>query len=312
MRETDQQKVLVTGGGGFIGHHLVEQLLERDYNVTCFDRFGNNLPPQTRFIAGDITNQDDVRRAMEGKSRVFHLAGMLGTSELQTQCADAVKTNILGAIHVFQAAAENGTRVVQVSKPNIWENVYSQTKKTADWFCRLYQREHGLEAVTVKWFNVYGPRQKYYGVEKFVPTAIIRALRNEPVKVYGTGNQEADFIHVSDSNNATILLSETPAALGGVFEVGTGHGTRVNDLAETIIRLSHSKSTIEHVPMRPGEDLDSKAIADLTAINRVLKWSPRVSLERGMLETIAYYRKMEEKGLLDKLPRLPRSTVSIS
>jgi nucleoside-diphosphate-sugar epimerase len=162
----------------------------------------------------------------------------------------------------------------------------------ADKFCKMYQRDFGMKALTVKWFSVYGPAQKHYGVRKAVPTFVVAALQNKPLEIYGNGRQHADFIYVTDTVKATIDLSETENAYGRTFEIGSGFGTSPVKLAKMIIKIANSKSKIKYIPMRKGEDPNTKVVADLSEIRKVIKFNPLVGLQEGMEQTIAYYRDL--------------------
>lgn len=283
---------LVTGGGGFIGGCLLRILKERGYRVTCLDISNRNLPRGTPLIKGDILDKKAVEKAMKGKDIVFHLAGILGTAELQYLAVEAVGANVIGALNIFNAAVKNKTKVVLVSKPNPWLNTYSITKEAADKFCKMYQRDFGLKAMTVKWFSVYGPAQKHYGVRKAVPTFIVAALQGQPLEIYGNGKQYADFVYLDDTVNATVDLSESSKAYGKTFEIGSGKGTTPIKIAKMIIKLSGSKSKIKHIPMRLGEDPNTRVVANLSQIRRVIDYKPKTKLNEGLKITIDYYRNL--------------------
>lgn len=292
MKKVKIKSVLVTGGGGFIGGAMIRILHERGYKVACFDRSDRNLPKGTPYIKGDILDKKAVEKAMRGKDIVFHLAGILGTLELQFTPVEAVESNVIGAINIFDAAVKCRTRVVLISKPNPWLNTYSITKEMSEKFCKMYERDFGLKAVIVKWFSVYGPGQKHYGVRKAVPTFIVAALQNEPVEVYGSGRQLADFIYVDDTVRATIDLAESPKAYRQTFEIGSGRGTSAKGIAKMIVELAHSKSKIIHVPMRIGEDLNTRVVAKINGMRKIISFQPKMSLKQGVAETIEYYRNL--------------------
>lgn len=288
-------KVLVTGGGGFIGKHLIELLRQKGYIVSSYERGNVNLGPGIHNFQGDVLDKQALNKAMKDQDEVYHLAGLLGTSELQYQSVKAAEINIIGAINVFDAALKYGTKVILISKPNPWLNTYSVTKEASEKFCQIYQRYFGLKAVIIKWFNVYGPGQKYKHVQKAVPTFIIQALKNQPLPVYDDGKQQGDFVYVTDSVNATIKIANTPKALGKTVEIGTGVGTTVNKLAKLIIKLSNSKSKIQYLPMRIGENPHTLVVAKLTELKKLYVFKPEVDLISGLKLTIDYYRKLLAK-----------------
>lgn len=285
------QRVLITGGSGFIGSHLAQLLLKKNHRVAVLDRSPKKVIKGVKVFRGDVTRQKDVEKAMRGVDLVYHLAGVLGTEELNTKAASATKINIGGAVNILDAALKNHTKVLLVSKPNVWLNTYSITKEASEKFCEMYQKEFGLKAAIVKWFSVYGPGQKHYGVQKAVPTFIVRALKNEPLPVFDDGSQMADFIFTSDTVLATMKVAESSKMEGKIVEIGTGKGTKIANLARLIIKLCQSRSKISWEKMRGGEDPHTKVVAD-TKLLSSLGFQPKVGLEDGLKATIAYYRQL--------------------
>lgn len=275
------RKALITGGKGFIGNHLSRQLDKRGYHIEMFDMTEGN----------DATNRDLVFDRVQGYDVIFHLAGVLGTHELNTEAYEATRINVGGALNIYDAAVQSGARVVLAAKPNPWLNVYSITKETAEKFGIMYAQMHGLDFRAGRFFSLYGPGQKIHGVQKAIPTFIVRALGNEPIPVFGTGNQTADFIHAEDATEALVILGHMENAHGEIVEIGTGEPTTVNFLANLIIKLCKSKSKIEHIPMRSGEPLDAQVVADTSKMTTLLQFSPKITLEDGLKETIDWYRK---------------------
>lgn len=282
---------LITGGSGFIGKHLISALLAKKYQVVVLDRTPKSLPKNITVFKGDVRNRDHVAKTMKNIDLVFHLAGVLGTEELNTQSAQAVEINIIGALNVMEEAVKNKTKLLLVSKPNVWLNTYSITKEASEKFCMMFRKEFGLKAAVVKWFSVYGPGQKHYSVQKAIPTFIVHALKNELIPIFGNGQQMADFIYASDTIEATIRVAESEEMEGKIVEIGTGKGTRVIDLAKIIIERSNSKSKIQFLKMRGGEDPNTKVVADITLLNK-LNFSPKVDFKTGIDETISYYRNL--------------------
>lgn len=287
------KNVLVTGGSGFIGKHLVNILLEKGYNVAVIDKHPKNLPKKVKVFKGDVRNGKAIKEAMKNANIVYHLAGVLGTEELNKQSLLATKINVIGALNVLEAARKNKTKVLLVSKPNVWLNTYSITKETSEKFCMMFRKEFGLEAAIVKWFSVYGPGQKHYHVQKAVPTFIVRALLGRPIPVFDDGKQMADFIYTSDTINATILVAESDKMEGKTVEIGTGKGTKIVDLAKDIIRLTKSKSQIEYLPMRGGEDPHTEVVANIKLLSS-LGFKPKVNFDKGLMETINFYKALSD------------------
>lgn len=285
------KKVLITGGSGFIGQHLTNILLNKNCHVSILDRSPMKLQKLVDVFAGDIRDQSIVTKAMRDIDIVYHLAGVLGTEELNTQSILATKINVVGTLNTLNAALKNKTKVLLVSKPNVWLNTYSITKDASEKFCKMYQKEFGLKATIVKWFSVYGPGQKHYGVQKAVPTFIVKALTKKSLPIFGDGLQMADFIYVADAVSATVLAAEDPKMEGETVEIGTGKGTQIIDLAKKIIRLSHTSSGIKFIQMRGGEIPNSKVVANIKLL-KSLGFKPKISLLDGLEKTIKFYKNI--------------------
>ncbi len=292
MPQSKNQKILVTGGSGFIGSFLVEELVKRGYQVTIFDisepKFTLNVP----FIKGDITAREAVERAVEGKDVVFHYAGMLGTHETVEKAYDAARINILGALNVYDAAKKHKVKVYDATKPNYWRNTYTITKIAAEEFGLMYRDEFGLPVVLLRYFNIFGPRQRTDIYQKAVPTFILQALKGEPLTIFGDGTQGTDHLYVEEAIRATVELFESGKMPEEAVEIGSGKEITVNEIAEKIIKLTGSKSEIKYLPMRRGETEHTRIQADISYLRDVIGFRPKISFEEGLLKTIEYYRKL--------------------
>ncbi len=173
------KRAMVTGGSGFIGGHLQRVLRGRGYETVSFDQKSGH----------DIRDRDDLASELPPCDVVFNLAGVLGTHELnrRDQIQEAIDVNVKGTVNVLDVAAEHDVNVVQIGKPNPWLNTYSITKQAEEQFAKLYQREHDTDTWLVRWYNVYGPGQKYGTPQKLVPTALVHALKDHPIEIFGDG-----------------------------------------------------------------------------------------------------------------------------
>lgn len=286
-------KVLITGGSGFIGCHLVERLEDKGYEVTVLDI--KNTNQVKNFVKGDVRDKEVVDRVMVGKDVVFHLAGLLGTHELVTDSIAATEVNVLGTLNILEAARKNNVKILFASKPNCWLNTYTITKVASEKFCFMYNKEFKVNTTILKWFNVYGPRQPLIKYQKAVPTMIIQALKQEPLLVYGSGEQTADFIYIDDSVEAAIRAANPSNCNGKVIEIGSGTETTINQLANIIIKLTGSKSKIKHVPMRRGETEYTRIKANTKNMKEMIDFTPQTSLKDGMIKTIKYYKELLER-----------------
>ena len=278
-------KTLVTGGTGFIGSHLVSELKKEGHDVTILTNSGEITDG---VIFGDITDREFMLKLIPEYEVVYHLAGVLGTSELLTRAYEASQINILGTINILDGALKNKTKIVEITKPNCWLNTYSITKFAGESFAKMYKEQFGLPTVSIKWYNVYGPNQSFH-CQKAVPFFIRWALRNEDIEIWGEGDQTADFIHAVDAARATILIAKHAELEGSTVDVGSGIQTKVIDLADMIIEKAKSKSKIVHFPMRPGEDEHTLLGADMKILDS-LGFKPEYELSGGLDETITWYR----------------------
>lgn len=288
-----EKRILVTGGSGFIASFLVEALLKKGYDVTVFDMDEPKFTPEVHFIKGDITDREAVDKALMDQDVVFHYAGMLGTHETVERAHAAARINILGALNVFDAALKhNKIKVFDVTKPNYWRNPYTITKIAAEEFGLMYRDEFGLPVVLLRYFNIFGPRQKTDIYQKAVPTFILEALRNEPLVIYGDGNQGTDHLFVEDAVEATMKIFESGLMPEKAIEIGSGVEVTVNEIAEKIIKLTGSQSKIKYIPMRRGETERTRIQADISYLSNMVGFKPKNSLEEGLLKTIEYYKKL--------------------
>ncbi|MCS7049295.1 MAG: SDR family oxidoreductase [Verrucomicrobiae bacterium] len=300
-------RILVTGGAGFIGSHLVEHF-QHHAEVRVLDnlRTGHreNLQGlQHEFWEGSILDRDLVRRAMNGVDYVFHLAAMVSVPESMQRPIECNEINTTGTLTVLEEAARARVRrLVFSSSAAVYgdnpvvpkeetmtpepKSPYAITKLDGEYYCALFQREGWLSTVCLRYFNVFGPRQDPKSpYAAAVPIFIARALRNEPITIFGDGTQTRDFIHVSDIVAANVHVAQQPTATG-VYNVAYGKQLTIRELAEEIIRLTGSRSEIRYGPERPGDVKHSVA-----SIQRLLAtgFEPRSSLARGLKETIEYF-----------------------
>jgi len=288
----NMKKILVTGGSGFIASYLVEKLMKKDYEVTIFDIKEPKFTPNVSFIKGDITDRGAVDKAMEGKEIVFHYSGLLGTHELVENAYEAARVNILGALNVYDFALKYKTKVFDVTKPNYWTNSYTITKIAAEDFGLMYRKEFGLPIVFLRYFNVFGPRQRTDIYQKAVPTFIIQSLKGEPLTIFGDGTQGTDHIFVEDAIAVTVKILEKGIIPERAVEIGSGNEITVNKLARRIIELTKSESKLNYVPMRKGETEHTRIQADTMFLREVIGFEPKISLDEGLLKTIDYYKEL--------------------
>lgn len=296
-------QVVVTGGGGFIGGHVVDTLVARGYRVLAFDRHAHHYQPRpdVELFLGDVRDASAVSEAMAHADGWIHLAGVLGTQETIANPVPAAETNVLGGLNVLQAASQYGLPGVYLAVGNHWmDNTYSITKTTVERFCRMYRVERGLPVTVVRTMNAYGPRQvaaQPYGpskVRKIMPSFICRALAGAPIEVYGDGTQVMDMVYVTDVAETLVAMLDWTAAHGPVeriIECGTGRVTTVGDIAEAVVNAVGS-GEIVHLPMRPGEPEHSRVLADASTMDGLIDANRFVALEDGVRRTVDYFRSL--------------------
>lgn len=287
-------KILVTGGSGFIGSHVIDNLLSKGHTVTVFDHSNNNkYPDGVRVFLGDTRDFTSVSEAVAVHDGVIHLAGVLGTQETINEPRPAVETNIIGGLNLFQACRNYNVPCVYIAVGNHWmNNSYSITKTTAERLAFMFNKEHGTKIAVVRGLNAYGPRQKGHPVRKIMPNFVVPALKDEEITVYGDGEQIMDMIYVGDLAEILVrALTEDHGVYDKVFEAGTGRNTTVKEIAEEVIKQVGSGS-IKNVPMRPGEPERSVVLGDPETLRPLFGGElPKLTtLEEGVRKTIEWYK----------------------
>jgi dTDP-glucose 4,6-dehydratase len=304
--------VLVTGGAGFIGSHLVDLLLERRSDrVTVIDRLSSggskaNLErheadPLFRFVHGDVTDRALIRNLVEQATAVIHAAAESHVDRSIDQPGEFVLTNVVGTEVVLDACRANGVRMLMVSTDEVYgagdpagglfaedhpvapRSPYSATKAAADLLCRAYCSTYGMDVTIVRGTNAYGPRQ----IERVVPTYSIAAIEGRPIPVYGRGEQRREFLHVRDWAGAALLVLEQGEG-GVVYNIGAGHELSNLDLARRICAAAGApESLIRFVADRPGHDFRYGVASDRVM---ALGWRPEIPFDDGLKDTVAWYR----------------------
>jgi len=282
--------VLVTGGAGFIGSYVVEELIEHGFKVDVLDTRGRHVPGAVT-VLGDVRDATSTSEAVSRCDGVIHLAGVLGTAEMIANPHPAIESNIHGAVNVFEAAAAHDVPVVNIAVGNYWmDNPYSISKDTADRFAVVFNTYRNGRITSVRTFDAYGPRQTPsapFGpsrVRKVVPSFICRALTNQPIEVYGDGEQTIDLIYATDIAKilvAALIVTDKDGPVEGI-EAGSGVPITVLEIAEAVIR-EVGKGTVVHLPMRPGEQPGARIVAHAAL-------SDAVPLHVGLPKTVDYYQ----------------------
>jgi len=313
------RKVLVTGAGGFIGSHLVEELVGLGTQVTAFVRytsrasigFLNSLPSDLRVVAGDLTEFESVYRAMKDHEYVFHLGALIGIPYSFVHPREVVQVNTIGTLNVLTAARETKPRrVVLTSTSEVYgtaryvpideehplqaQSPYAASKIAADKLGEAFHRSYDLPISILRPFNTFGPRQSLRAV---IPTIIVQALGGGPISL-GTTSPTRDFTFIKDTIRGFLRCAEVEESVGEVINLGTGREISIRDLATTINSLMDRNVQIitDDQRIRPGTSEVHRLCCNNDKAGRLLGWSAQYSLEEGLQETIGWLKKSGDLG----------------
>lgn len=306
-------RYLVTGGAGFIGSHIVETLLSQGHFVRVFDNFdtGNrlNLPSssaQLEIAEAGLENLEDVRRAMQGIDYVFHEAARGAVPRSIKDPSGTHEANVSGTLHVFLAAKEAGVkRVVSASSSSVYgetpvlpkhemmlpspKSPYAASKLMGEYYSSVFHEVYRLQTVSLRYFNVFGPRQnpnlQYAAV---IPIFIRNMLAGKPCVIYGDGEQTRDFTYVTDCVKANLLACKKESVGGQVFNIACNRSTTVNQLFERLSALLGYRIAPVYEPSRAGDVKHS--YADIQKARERLDFLPDFTLEQGLAKTVEWYR----------------------
>lgn len=302
-------KILVTGGAGFIGSHIVEHFQGKAEEIRVLDNlrtgYRRNLDGlKHTFIEGSVLDREAVRAAVAGIDYVFHLAAMISVPESMAKPAECAELNTVGTLIVFEEAARaKAKKLVFSSSSAIYgdnptvpkiesmlpepKSPYAVSKLDGEFYGRIFTTEGRLAVTCLRYFNVFGPRQDPKSAyAAAIPIFIDKALGGQPLTVFGDGEQTRDFIYVKDIVAANAYFA-TQSPETGVFNVGYGARITINDLARGILRLTGSKAEIAHLPERAGDVKHSLAAVDKL---RAAGFKPTGSLDAGLDATVAFFR----------------------
>ena len=310
------RRALVSGGAGFIGSHIADLLLAEGYQVEILDNLSSgrreNVPAGAVLHHMDIGSDDAARVVREGRfDALFHLAAQIDVRKSVLDPVADARINIQGSLNLLEAvrAGGHGTRVIFSSTggaiygdfvpipsvetmPKDPESPYGIAKLSVELYMAYYGRVHQVDTVSLRYSNVYGPRQDPHGEAGVVAIFCSRVLKEQPLSVFGDGKQTRDYVFAGDvarANLAAATATLPPARQVDVraFNIGTGRETSVLELAETLQRAAGSSVPIQHLPARPGE-LPRSAVSNEKAVSS-LGWVPKVNLEDGLRMTYEYF-----------------------
>ena len=290
---------LVTGGGGFIGSHLADRLVD-ECAVTVYDNFSTgtetNVPQEASIIRADIRKSDPLQTAVAEADVVFHEAAQVSVAKSIAEPTESHEVNIDPILTILEAARDTDTRVIFASSAAIYghpqsipideshpkkpTSPYGLEKLTADQYCRLYHDRFGVETVALRYFNAYGPRQQGGDYSGVISIFRDQARADTEITIEGDGTQTRDLIHVDDIVEANIQAATSDKAVGEAFNIGTGNSIEIRELAATIHEITDSDADIVHVDPREG-DIDHSE-ADIDKARNVLGFEPTYSITDGL------------------------------
>ena len=316
-------KYLITGGSGFIGSHLTERLLDQGHSVTIIDNLStgsddnlSKIKKVLKFNHGNILDKPLMEELIAESDYVVHLAAALGVLNIINKPLESLKTNIQGTEVVLEASEKFSKPVLIASTSEIYGKndkvplneeddriighplksrwSYSEAKAVDESLAYFYYLEKKLPVRIVRFFNTVGPRQVgHYGM--VLPRFVNAALKNEPLSVYGSGDQIRCFCHVDDAVRALLLVMDSEKAIGQVFNVGNNQQITIMELAKKVIELTGSSSTIEKIAYEKAypegfEDMQRR-VPDISKIKQVLGWTPEINLDQIIKDIAAFNSK---------------------
>jgi UDP-glucuronate decarboxylase len=300
------KRILVTGGAGFLGSHLIDRLLEEGHSVISLDNFytgsHRTLHPSFKFIHRDICDPLDIE-----VDEIYNFACPASPLHYQRDPIQTMRTNVLGSLNLLELARRHNPKIFQASTSEVygdphvhpqredyWGHVnpigirscYDEGKRAAETLFFDYHRTHRVRIKVGRIFNTYGPRM-HPNDGRVVSNFIVQALRNEPLTLYGKGEQTRSFCYSDDLIEAILRIMASPDSVTGPINIGNPQELRVIDLAHLIKALTNSSSKIQFVPL-PSDDPRQRR-PDISYAKELLNWEPKVSLEEGLKLTIAYF-----------------------
>ena len=302
--------ILVTGGAGFIGSHIVEHFQGKAAEIRVLDNlrsgYLHNLDNlEHTWIEGSITDRSLVKKAVEGVDYIFHMAAMVSVPESIEKITECVEINIHGLINVLEEASSAGVKklvfpssaAVYGDNPTVPKletmlpepkSPYAVTKLDGEHYLEIFRSQGKLETASIRFFNVFGPRQDPKGAyAAAVPIFIEKAIAGDPITIFGDGEQTRDFIYVKDIVNA-LVFAVTSLSTHGTYNAGYGEQMSINDLAQQILTTAESSSKIIYTDERAGDIKHSRSSAEKL---RAEGWTPQHTLENGLKETFEFFNK---------------------
>lgn len=314
-----RKRVLVTGGAGFLGTHLCERLLNDGHDVLCVDNFftgsKDNIESLLPHPFFEVMRHDVTFPLYVEVDEIYNLACPASPIHYQFDPVQTTKTSVHGAINMLGLAKRTQAKIFQASTSEVygdpqihpqpedyWGHVnpigirscYDEGKRCAETLFFDYFRQHKLKIKVARIFNTYGPRM-HPGDGRVVSNFIVQALRNEPITIYGEGNQTRSFCYVDDLIEAFIRLMDSPDEITGPINLGNPNEFTILELARTVIEMTGSRSELRFLPL-PSDDPKQRQ-PNITLARNTLDWEPKIALQQGLARTIPYFEELLKKDI---------------
>jgi len=314
-----RKRVLVTGGAGFLGSHLCERLINDGHDVICLDNFFTGSKDNIAHLLSnpffEVMRHDVIFPLYIEIDEIYNLACPASPTHYQYDPVQTTKTSVHGAINMLGLAKRTRAKIFQASTSEVygdplihpqpesyWGNVnpigtrscYDEGKRCAETLFFDYYRQHQLKIKVARIFNTYGPRM-HPGDGRVVSNFIVQALKNEPITIYGEGNQTRSFCYVDDLIEAFICFMDAENEITGPINLGNPNEFTILELAKTVIQMTGSKSALKLLPL-PSDDPKQRQ-PDISLAQNTLGWQPQVALRDGLARTIPYFQELIQKGV---------------
>jgi len=318
-REVVMGKVLVTGAAGFIGSHLVEELVRQGEDVRVLVRYNSRdergllgdlageIQNQVEIVPGDLKDPDGVRKAIKRCTKIFHLGALIAIPYSYVHPFNFIQTNVVGTAHLLNACLEDKgvEKIIHTSTSEVYgtaqyipidekhplqaQSPYAASKIAADKLAESYHHSFGLPVVTIRPFNTFGPRQSLRAI---IPTIISQALEERRIRL-GNTRPRRDFLFVKDTVRGFIQIGKCEEAVGKAVNIGTGKDFSIEELVKKILGLmgKQGEVVVEDRRIRPEKSEVMQLLSDTRLAQKLFQWTPQYSLEEGLKETIEWYRK---------------------
>ncbi|MEM3530543.1 MAG: SDR family oxidoreductase [Nitrososphaerales archaeon] len=302
----EYSRILVTGGAGFIGSHIVDRLLQEGFKVIVLDNLSTGRITNIKhylknknfqLIKGDIREENVVRRTLKGVEAVIHEAAI---SSVEESIKNPIKTNdvnVNGTLNLLNLSVKEGVkRFIFASSASVYGDLnpplnedfqpkpmspYAVSKLSGEYYCKVFHKIYGLETICLRYFNVYGPRQRNNQYNNVIINFIDNIKKNKPLVIFGDGLQTRDFIYISDVVEASIIALKSKEGIGEVFNIATGKPTTINELAQIIIEIK-GKRGIEPIHTEPRKGDIRHSYANTKKAEEILKFRAKILLGEGL------------------------------